>query len=49
VDTGLVEDGRLRVLTSADNARLEKRPRTVTPTERDPAPMLDLLLTALER
>jgi predicted glycosyltransferase len=49
VDTRLVEEGRLRTLTSADELRLEKRAAPSTPTTRDPAVLLDLLLTALER
>ena len=48
VDTALVEEGRLRILTSADDLRVEKRTTAGTPTERDPALMLDLLLSALE-
>jgi len=48
VDTALVEEGRLRILTSADELRVEKRTTTGTPTERAPAIMLDLLLSALE-
>jgi predicted glycosyltransferase len=48
VDTRLVEDGRLRILTSAEDLRVEKRAGPSMPTERDPAVMLDLLLTALE-
>jgi hypothetical protein len=39
----------LRVLTSADDLQVEKRAAPGTPTERDPAALLDLLLTALER
>jgi predicted glycosyltransferase len=49
VDTRLMEEGRLRRLTSADELRVEKRAAPGTPTERDPAVVLDLLLTALER
>jgi uncharacterized protein len=49
VDTRLVEEGRLRRLTSADELEVEKRAAPGTPTERDPAVLLDLLLTALER
>jgi predicted glycosyltransferase len=49
VDTALVQGGRLRVLTSADDLQVEKRAAPGTPTERDPAMLLDLLLTALER
>jgi uncharacterized protein len=49
VDTRLVEEGRLRRLTSADELEVEKRAASGTPTERDPAVLLDLLLTALER
>ena len=48
VDTALVQGGRLRVLTSADDLQVEKRAAPGTPTERDPAMLLDLLLTALE-
>ena len=48
VDTALVEEGRLRVLTSVDELRVEKRTTAGTPTRRDPALMLDLLLSALE-
>jgi predicted glycosyltransferase len=49
VDTALVEAGRLRTLTSAEDLRVEKRVVRATATGRDPAVMLDLLLTALER
>jgi hypothetical protein len=49
VDTRLMEEGRLRRLTSADELAVEKRAAPGTPTERDPAVLLDLLLTALER
>lgn len=49
VDTALVDEGRLRVLTSADDLELEKRSAAGTRTERDPAFLLDVLLTALER
>ena len=49
VDTALVEEGRLRVLVSAGELQVEKRAAPGTPTERDPAALLDLLLTALER
>lgn len=49
VDTALVDEGRLRVLTSADDLELEKRSEASTRTERDPAFLLDVLLTALER
>jgi predicted glycosyltransferase len=49
VDTHLVEEGRLRRLTSADDLEVEKQAATGTPTGRDPAVLLDLLLTALER
>jgi uncharacterized protein len=47
VDTELIEQGRLRVLTSADALTLGKRTAT-TSTKRDPALLLDLLLSALE-
>jgi uncharacterized protein len=49
VDTALVEEGRLRMLASAAELAVEKRAAPGTPTERDPAVLLDLLLTALER
>ena len=49
VDTALVEEGRLRLLASAAELTVEKRAAPGTPTERDPAVLLDLLLTALER
>jgi uncharacterized protein len=49
VDTALVEEGRLRTLASAAELAVEKRPAPGTPTEHDPAVLLDLLLTALER
>jgi hypothetical protein len=39
----------LRILASADELRLEKGAARSTPTTRDPAALLDLLLTALER
>jgi uncharacterized protein len=48
VDTALVEEGRLLILTSAGDLRVEKRQRSDTPAGRDPAALLDLLLTALE-
>jgi predicted glycosyltransferase len=49
VDTALVEEGRLRMLASAAELAVEKRAAPATPTERDPAVLLDLLVTALER
>ena len=49
VDTALVKEGRLRMLASAAELAVEKRAAPGTPTERDPAVLLDLLLTALER
>jgi uncharacterized protein len=49
VDSMLVNEGRLRVLTSSDTLVLEKRRSSGGRIERDPALMLDLLLTALER
>ena len=49
VDTALVKHGRLRVLTAADDLRVEKRSASGTATGRDPAVLLDLLLTALEQ
>jgi hypothetical protein len=48
VDEGLLRDGRLRALASADALRLEKRVREdPARTERDPSLVLDLMLTAL--
>ena len=47
VDESLVNAGRLRVLTSADDVQLEKRAESGARTERDPALVLDLMLTAL--
>jgi predicted glycosyltransferase len=48
VDEMLVRDGRLRILTSPDSLELAKRPPGATPAQRDPALLLDLLLTALD-
>ena len=47
VDESLVEEGRLRILTSADELELRKAARAPRNVERDPALVLDLLLTAL--
>jgi predicted glycosyltransferase len=48
VDTALVKEGRLRVVTSVDELRLEKRAgRSSEPIDRDPALLLDLMLSAL--
>jgi predicted glycosyltransferase len=49
VDESLVNEGRLRILTSADALVVEKRRRSQDRRERDPALLLDLLLTALDR
>ena len=49
VDESLVRDGRLRVLKSAAELELAERTATTEPTTRDPAVLLDLLLSALER
>jgi uncharacterized protein len=49
VDESLVRDGRLRVLHSVAQLELAQRPATTAPTTRDPALLLDLMLTALER
>ena len=49
VDESLVNDGRLRILTAADALVLEKRSDSGSRVERDPALLLDLLLTALEQ
>jgi uncharacterized protein len=48
VDESLVREGRLRVLSSADELELAKRVPSTEPTTRDPALLLDLLLTALD-
>ena len=49
VDEQLIAAGRLRPLRSAADLALEKRSEFGRPTDRDPALLLDLLLTALER
>jgi uncharacterized protein len=49
VDSALVNEGRLRVLTNVDTLVVEKRSGAGGRVERDPALMLDLLLSALER
>jgi predicted glycosyltransferase len=49
VDEALIAEGRLRPLRSADGLELSKRPRTPVPSGRDPALLLDLMLSALER
>jgi hypothetical protein len=48
VDEQLVAQGRLRELRSAEALELVKRPAAAPPPTRDPAIVLDLLLTALE-
>ena len=48
VDSALVNEGRLRVLASADRLELEKRGPTSEAAQRDPALLLDLMLSALE-
>ena len=47
VDEMLVRDGRLHVLTSADGLELAKRRPGSAAAPRDPAILLDLLLSAL--
>ena len=49
VDESLVGEGRLRILTSADDLELAKAARSRREVERDPALLLDLMLCALER
>jgi predicted glycosyltransferase len=49
VDEGLVRQQRLRMLTSPDELRLEKKPISASLASRDPAALLDLMLGALER
>ena len=48
VDSALVNEGRLRVLTSADALVLEKHARASKRIERDVSLLLDLMLSALE-
>ena len=48
VDEALIAEGRLRVLTSADELGLEKRAVAGGRLRRDPALLLDLMLTTLE-
>ena len=49
VDSALVKQGRLRLLTSVDKLELEKREtRASAGTERDPTLLLDLMLSGLE-
>ena len=49
VDEMLMEEGRLRVLRSADSLDLAKRASQSRTLTRDPSLLLDLMLTALER
>jgi uncharacterized protein len=49
VDMTLVNEGRLRVLTTAEDLQIEKRRAGGARTDRDPALLLDLMLSALER
>ena len=49
VDSALVEDGKLRVLTAAEELALQKRAAPGIATQRDPGLLLDLLLTTLEQ
>jgi hypothetical protein len=49
VDEALIDDGRLRPLRAAEELVLEKRMAGTQPAGRDPALLLDLMLTALER
>ena len=49
VDTALVNEGKLRILSSADELVLERATAPVVRTDRDPAALLDLMLSALER
>jgi uncharacterized protein len=48
VDSALVEQGRLRVLTSVDELSLERCGSSSPRIDRDPALLLDLMLSALE-
>jgi predicted glycosyltransferase len=49
VDERLVAQDRLRLLDAPDALRLEKKPVSAPLPSRDPAYLLDLMLTALER
>jgi predicted glycosyltransferase len=49
VDEGLIARGRLRLLETADGLELVKKASGRIPTQRDPAFLLDLLVTALEK
>jgi predicted glycosyltransferase len=48
VDEGLIAEGRLRELRDANSLVVEKNAGGSERTERDPALMLDLMLSALE-
>ena len=48
VDEELIREGRLRPLAAADDLELVKKDGPPAPHTRDPAPLLDLLLTALD-
>ena len=49
VDERLIDEGRLRPIGSAEEIVLERKPRSATPrATRDPALLLDLMLSALE-
>jgi predicted glycosyltransferase len=48
VDEELIREGRLRPLDDAASLPLEKRTSSETRTRRDPARMLELLLSALD-
>jgi predicted glycosyltransferase len=47
VDERLVADGRLRELSSADALVVARKPAAPSPAGRDPAELLDLMLSAL--
>jgi len=48
VDERLIQERRLRVLTSVESVQLEKRVTSSDRPQRDPSVFLDLMLTALE-
>ena len=48
VDESLVRDGRLRTLRSVDELEVMQRTASTGATTRDPAQLLDVLLTALD-
>ena len=48
VDSALIRENRLRILTAADELELAKRTGPTVPIEREPALLLDRMMSALE-